>query len=112
MNMESAYLGCGEPFDWGDGECPECGWDRDERAENGRHGLEKDGTVNPRVTVSPAVAGWGAWADPLMEDRVAVPAVAQSSPLSVHVEVNSLTSPSYADRSTVGVPEPSGPSGP
>ncbi|MFW5917038.1 MAG: hypothetical protein ACOCRD_01365 [Halorubrum sp.] len=47
MNTENACLGCGEPFDWGDRECPECGWNRDEWAERGRHGLEKEGHGEP-----------------------------------------------------------------
>ncbi|MFC7186655.1 hypothetical protein [Halorubrum yunnanense] len=47
MNTENACLGCGEPFDWGEGECPECGWDRDEWATSGRHGLEKEGHGEP-----------------------------------------------------------------
>ena len=47
MNTENACLGCGEPFDWGDVECPACGWDRDEWAASGRHGLEKAGHGEP-----------------------------------------------------------------
>jgi len=47
MNTETACLGCGDPFDWDEGVCPECGWDRDEWAARGRHGLEKDGHGEP-----------------------------------------------------------------
>jgi hypothetical protein len=47
MNTENACLGCGEPFDWEEIECPECGWDRDAWAAEGRHGLEKEGHGEP-----------------------------------------------------------------
>lgn len=47
MNIENACLDCSKPFDWGDGECPACGWDRDEWAASGRHGLEKEGHGEP-----------------------------------------------------------------
>lgn len=47
MSMNTACLGCGEPFDWGAGTCPTCGWNRDEWVAAGRHGLEKDGHGEP-----------------------------------------------------------------
>lgn len=47
MSSETACLGCGEAFDWDDTVCPECGWNRDEWAESGRHGLSKDGHGEP-----------------------------------------------------------------
>ncbi len=59
MNTENACLGCGEPFDWGDDECPECGWDRDEWAERGRHGLEKEDHGEPDGDDRPGGSGGG-----------------------------------------------------
>lgn len=47
MSTQAACLGCGEPFDWSDGTCPECGWDRNAWVERGRYGLEKEGHGEP-----------------------------------------------------------------
>lgn len=30
---------CSAEFDWREGTCPECGWEKDEWVENGRYGL-------------------------------------------------------------------------
>ena len=59
MNTENACLGCGEPFDWGDVECPACGWDRDEWAADGRHGLEKEGHGEPEEDRETGGSGGG-----------------------------------------------------
>lgn len=59
MNVENACLGCGEPFDWDEGECPDCGWDSDEWAANGRHGLGKEGHGEPEEDESTGGGGLG-----------------------------------------------------
>ncbi|GAB7010619.1 hypothetical protein [Halorubrum trueperi] len=59
MNAENACLGCGEPFDWDDGACPECGWTRDDWVARGRHGLEKDGHGEPERGSSSDGSGGG-----------------------------------------------------
>lgn len=32
---------CSEEFDWREDTCPNCGWEKDEWAEQGRYGLAK-----------------------------------------------------------------------
>lgn len=59
MNTENACLGCGEPFDWGDDECPACGWRRSEWAARGRHGLAKEGHGEPPDDGGAGGAGGG-----------------------------------------------------
>ncbi len=59
MNMNTDCLGCGEPFDWSEGRCPDCGWDRDAWAESGRHGLEKEGHGEPEEDDRPGGSGGG-----------------------------------------------------
>ncbi|ACM56329.1 hypothetical protein [Halorubrum lacusprofundi] len=59
MNTEAACLGCGEPFDWSDGECPDCGWSRDQWAARGRHGLEKEGHGEPNEEGTSGGTGGG-----------------------------------------------------
>lgn len=59
MNTDTACLGCGEPFDWEAGDCPACGWSRNEWADRGRHGLEKDGHGEPDEDGKAGGAGGG-----------------------------------------------------
>ncbi|SNZ15053.1 hypothetical protein SAMN06269185_2362 [Natronoarchaeum philippinense] len=59
MNTDTACLGCGEPFDWDDGTCPDCGWCCDEWADRGRHGLEKEGHGEPPEDGTTGAIGGG-----------------------------------------------------
>ena len=47
MGMDGECLGCGVEFDYGEEECPECGWDLAAFRERDRHGLAKDGHGEP-----------------------------------------------------------------
>lgn len=59
MNTETNCLGCGEPFDWSEEVCPDCGWDRSEWIDRDRHGLAKEGHGEPESDSSDAGMGSG-----------------------------------------------------